>query len=116
MGLSQHFWAYLEKLVSTSEVVLDRPSGSQHPRYPAIVYPLDYGYLKNTRSGDGDGTDVWVGSGAEREITGIVCSVDLAQRDTEIKILLGCTPDDIDIIANFHDRGDQAAIVIRPPQ
>jgi inorganic pyrophosphatase len=116
MGLSQHFWAYLEKLVSTSAVVLDRPRGSQHPRYPEIVYPLDYGYLKNTRAGDGDGTDVWVGSGGQREITGIVCSVDLAQRDTEIKILLGCAADDINIIADFHNRGDQAAIVIRPPQ
>ncbi|MCD6285470.1 MAG: inorganic pyrophosphatase [Anaerolineae bacterium] len=114
MGLGQHFWAYLDKLVSTSEIVLDRPRGSQHPRYPAIVYPLDYGYLKKTRSGDGDGTDVWVGSGGQGEITGVVCSVDLAQRDTEIKILLGCTADDIDIIADFHNRGDQAAIVIRP--
>ncbi|MCJ7550562.1 MAG: inorganic pyrophosphatase [Anaerolineae bacterium] len=99
----------------TSEVVLDRPQGSRHPRHPAIVYPLDYGYLKNTRSGDGDGTDVWVGNGSQREITGIVCSVDVAQRDTEIKILLGCTPDDINIIADFHNRGDQAAIVIRRP-
>ena len=115
MDLNRRFWTYLEELVSTSEVVLDRPRGSQHPRYPAIVYPLDYGYLKNTRSGDGDGTDVWVGNGVEQEITGIVCSVDLAQRDTEIKILLGCTPGDIDIIADFHNRGDQAAIVIRRP-
>ena len=115
MGHHQQFWVYLEKLVSTSEVVLDRPRGSHHPRHPAFVYPLDYGYLKNTRGGDGDGTDVWVGNGVEREITGIVCSVDLVQRDTEIKILLGCTPDDIDIIAGFHNRGDQAAIVIRRP-
>ena len=115
MNLNRQFWAYLEKLVGTSEVVLDRPRGSHHPRYPAIVYPLDYGYLRNTRAADGDGTDVWVGNGAEREITGIVCSVDIAQRDTEIKILLGCTTDDIDIITGFHNRGDQAAILIRRP-
>ena len=115
MDLNQQFWAYLEKLVRTSDVVLDRPQGSHHPRHPAIVYPFDYGYLKNTRAGDGDGTDVWIGNGIEREITGIVCSVDIAQRDTEIKILLGCTLDDIDIIADFHNRGDQAAIVIRRP-
>jgi inorganic pyrophosphatase len=112
---NRRFWTYLEELVRTSEVVLDRPRGSHHPRHPDLVYPLDYGYLKNTRSGDGDGTDVWVGNSVEQEITGIVCSVDLAQRDTEIKILLGCTPDDIDIIADFHNRGDQAAIVIRRP-
>ena len=115
MDLNQQFWAHLEKLVRTSEVVLDRPQGSHHPRYPAVVYPLDYGYLKNTRSGDGGRTDVWVGNGRQREITGIVCSVDIAQRDTEIKILLGCTPNDIDIIAGFQNRGDQAAIVIRRP-
>lgn len=44
-----------------------------------------------------------------------MCSVDIAQRDTDIKILLACTSDDIDIIAGFHNRGDQAVIVVRRP-
>ncbi len=40
------FWKALERLVSESEIVIDRPKGSTHPRYADIVYSVDYGYLK----------------------------------------------------------------------
>jgi len=56
------FWTRLEGLVEQSEVVLDRPKGSVHPRRPGIIYPLDYGYLTGTSGGDGDEVDVWRGS------------------------------------------------------
>ena len=45
-----NFWRYLEELYSQSKVVIDRPKGSVHPRYPQIVYQLDYGYLDGTKS------------------------------------------------------------------
>ncbi len=60
-----NFWHRLDELVETCPVVIDRPAGSTHPRYPDIVYPLDDGYLDGTTSGDGHGIDVWVGD-AER--------------------------------------------------
>ena len=31
--MSEQFWAYLHPLVLTSELIIDRPKGSQHPRY-----------------------------------------------------------------------------------
>lgn len=37
------FWRQLAQLVAESEIVIDRPQGSAHPRYPDFVYPLDYG-------------------------------------------------------------------------
>jgi hypothetical protein len=43
-------------LVRSSELVIERPRGSCHPRHPAIVYPLDYGYLKSTSSSDVHGS------------------------------------------------------------
>jgi inorganic pyrophosphatase len=39
------FWCRLDDLVAHSRLCIDRPRGSPHPRYPAFVYPLDYGYL-----------------------------------------------------------------------
>lgn len=102
------FWSTLDALVAASEVVIDRPRGSAHPRYPAIVYPLDYGYLRGTTAGDGGGIDVWMGSVATRGVTGVIVTVDLAKRDSEIKILLGCTPVEMQTILAWHNNGTQA--------
>ena len=48
------FWEKLNKILNDSELVIDRPKGSTHPKYPKIVFPIDYGYLKNTSGGDGN--------------------------------------------------------------
>ena len=46
----EDFWKALDELVNTSEIVIDRPKGSTHPRFPNFIYRVDYGYLKNTAS------------------------------------------------------------------
>ena len=87
------FWQSLDKLVSESEIVIDRPKGSRHPKYPDCIYPLDYGYLEGTTAMDGGGIDVWKGTGGDY-IDAIICTVDLLKRDSEIKILIGCTEEE----------------------
>ena len=37
------FWEAAEQLVATSEIVIDRPKGSVHPRIPEAIYPVAYG-------------------------------------------------------------------------
>ena len=101
--MEANFWRKLDWLVSTCKLRLDRPKGSVHPRYPAFVYPFDYGYLEGTRSGDGDGIDVWVGSMPEKRVTAVICSVEIEQHDAEIKILLGCTPQEAREILKTHN-------------
>lgn len=100
------FWSVLDRLVAESEVVVDRPRGSTHPRFPDYVYPLDYGYLKGTSSMDGDGIDVWIGSQEPKTIVGVICTVDLLKKDSEIKILLGCTEEEISIVERDHNDSD----------
>ena len=90
---NEDFWEALDALVSTSEIVIDRPKGSTHPKYPDYIYKVDYGYLRDTSSMDGGGIDVWVGSG-EKQIDAIMCIVDLIKKDSEIKILIGCTEEE----------------------
>lgn len=106
------FWASLDRLVAESRIVIDRPRGTPHPRYPDFVYPLDYGYLDGTTAADGGGLDVWVGSQPDRAVTAIVCTVDLVKRDAEIKLLLGCTREEAQIILATHNSGPQAATLI----
>lgn len=97
------FWELLDKLVESSEIVIDRPNGTAHPRYPDFIYEVDYGYLKNSSSPDGDGIDVWVGSDKSRNIDAIICTVDLLKRDSEIKILIGCTEEEKQIVYEYHN-------------
>jgi inorganic pyrophosphatase len=109
------FWNRLNELLKSHDVVIDRPKGSRHPRYPALWYPLDYGYLDGTSSGDGQEIDVWLGRGDRSCLTGVVCTVDLAKQDTEIKLLAGCTHAEVESVLRLHNSGPQSAILIMSP-
>lgn len=41
------------------KVLIDRPLGSKHPKY-GFVYPINYGYVPDTVSGDGEELDAYV--------------------------------------------------------
>ena len=107
------FWRALDSLVDNSEIVIDRPKGTAHPKYPNFIYKVNYGYLKNTSSMDGAGIDVWIGSG-EKKIDAIMCIVDLMKRDSEIKILIGCTEEEKQIVYQTHNETEyMKGILIR---
>ena len=108
----EYFWNALDSLVRDSEIVIDRPKGSHHPRYPELVYPVDYGYLKNTTAMDGSGIDVWRGTKISGEIDAIVCTVDLRKKDSEIKILAGCSAAETNLILQFLNRGLMKGLLI----
>ena len=110
--MENRIWSAIDRLVQTSEVIIDRPKGSAHPRFPSVVYPLDYGYLAGTRSSDLGGIDVWVGTDSEWEVTAMVCTVDLSKSDAEVKFLIGCTNQEALEILKFHNRGEQSALLI----
>lgn len=50
--------------------------------------------MKNTSSIDGDGIDIWRGTDTEQKIDAIMCIIDLLKRNSEIKILIGCTKEE----------------------
>lgn len=107
------FWDIVDRLVATSEILIDRPKGSTHPRYPALIYPLDYGYLAGTTAGDGQGIDVWRGSATGQGVVGVVTTADAFKRDAEVKILLDCTEDEIETITAFLNSGVMGCAVIK---
>jgi len=106
------FWQRLDDLVATSRVVIDRPKGTAHPRYPNFIYPLDYGYLDGTHAMDGGGVDVWVGSLPDKRVTAVVCTVDTVKRDTELKLLLGCTSEEAKVVLRTHNSDLQAGMLV----
>ena len=92
--------------METSNIIIDRPKGSAHPRYTEYIYPLDYGYLDGTSSMDGEGIDVWRGSKSDLTLNAVLCTVDMVKRDSEIKLLLGCTEAEIQTILQFHNQSE----------
>ena len=48
--------SYLGKTV---DVIIDRPLGSTHPKH-GFIYPVNYGYIPNTISGDNEELDVYL--------------------------------------------------------
>ncbi len=109
------FWIHLDELVAGSQIVIDRPKGSADSRFPDYVYPYDYGYLAGTASGDGHGIDVWIGSCPTRRPTAVICSVDLRKRDSEIKVLIGCTDGEAEEILGAHNFGGRSGLLIVRP-
>jgi inorganic pyrophosphatase len=107
------FWEILQELVDTSSILIDRPKGSIHPRFEDLVYPLDYGYLKDSRAGDGAPIDVWFGSSGNRIVDSIICTIDLEKRDAEIKLLVGCTEPEEEVILGFHNNVSMKGILVK---
>ena len=112
MTSSNKFWHQLDQLVAASNLVIDRPQGSAHPRYPQFIYPYDYGYLENTLAADSGGIDVWVGSLPQKTVSAVICTVDMEKRDAEVKILIGCTSHEAQEILKTHNSGPQAGILL----
>ncbi len=112
--VNHEFWEEIIQITTTQQVIIDRPKGQPHPRYPEMICPLDYGYIENTSASDGGGIDVWIGSLETKKLTGILCTFDTLKRDAEIKILLGCSVYDVETIINFHDPAMKILYIPKP--
>ena len=108
------FWQVIDEWVQNGKIVIDRPRGSAHPKFPNFIYPLDYGYLENTASMDGDGIDVWLGTDPARRADAVMCIVDAMKRDSEIKILIGCTREETAAIYEKHNDSEYMKGILIP--
>ncbi len=113
-----HFdWAGWEALILKNGFTLDRPYRSPHPRYPEIIYPINYGYVNGTTSSDGDEVDIFVGSAANG-LVGLLMTTDYGRGDREIKLLYHCTPEEIYLtngFINFDRHLMEGTLVLRHP-
>ena len=117
-------WVAWEDLLRTRGVTLDRPRHMPHPRYPAVVYPLDYGYVAGTLGTDGEGLDVFVGTAdgtgdrPDLGLVGLLLTTDHRRGDREAKLLYRCTPAEVYTAHGFisYDRRLlESVLVMRQP-
>ncbi|WP_416327547.1 Inorganic pyrophosphatase [[Eubacterium] hominis] len=107
------FWQKLDTLYLSGKLVVDQPKNSSHYKYSNLVYPVDYGYLSDT-AGDGQSPiDVFKGSEKTNLVQAVAVSVDILKKDCEIKLLIGCTEDEIYEILEFLNQTEfQKAILV----
>jgi len=70
-------------------VVIDRPLGSKHPDHD-LIYPINYGFIPGTLSGDGEEIDAYVIGEFEplKQFNGIVIAVIERKDDNEFKLVV----------------------------
>ena len=107
------FWENLDKLVQENTLIIDRPKNSAHPRYPDSIYPVDYGYLEGTHSGDGHGIDVWRGTLPDNTVQAFLVTVDMIKKDSEIKLVVGCTEEEINLLYPYTKSYSMASIIVK---
>lgn len=98
---------FLGKIVT---VKMDRPLGSKHPKH-GFLYPINYGFIPNTISGDGEELDAYVLGVFEPidEFEGKVIAIIHRTNDDDDKLIVcdKCryfTDEQIDVLTEFQER------------
>ena len=105
---------YIGKLV---KVKIDRPMGSKHPKH-GFIYPVNYGYVPNTVSGDGEEIDCYVLGIFEpiEEFEGKCIAVIHRTNDNDDKLIIvpkekEYSNDEIMVLTEFQERFFESIII-----
>ena len=105
---------YLNKTVT---IKIDRPMGSRHPKH-GFFYPVNYGFVPNTTSGDGEELDAYLLGVFEpvETYTGKVIAIIHRTNDDDDKLIIApedktYTPDQIRALTEFQERFFKSEII-----
>jgi inorganic pyrophosphatase len=110
---NEEFFQALEKLIEGNGITIDRPKGKAHPRFPDLIYPLQYGYINGTLSQDGQGIDLFRGDDPSVGVVGVAVTVDNVKRDAEVKVLYRCTEENIQTAMKMVTHEPMRALLVR---
>ncbi len=107
-------YTYIEKIV---KVKIDRPLGSKHPKH-GFTYLVNYGYVPNTISGDGEELDCYVLGIKEpvNEFEGKCIAVIHRTNDDDDKLIIApegkeFTDEEIRKLTNFQEQYFESKII-----
>lgn len=105
-------------LGATIDVEFDRPLGSVHPKFPDMIYPVNYGFVPNTKAGDGDEIDVYYLSSDKplKKVTATCIGYVHRHDDNEDKLIATdgalMTKDEIETKLDFQEKWFQHDIIL----
>jgi len=86
-----NFWTNLDKIFKKSEIIIDYKKGERYKDYKNIICPVDFGHLQSNWEKD-EQLDILIGSDKKNnKIKIILCSIDMTNKYSDIKILYQCT-------------------------
>ena len=98
---------YLEKII---KIKIDRPFGSKHPKH-GFMYPVNYGFVPNTISGDNEELDAYLLGVFEpvSEYVGKCIAIIHRKNDNDDKLVIvpkekNYTNDQIDALTEFQEQ------------
>ena len=107
---------YLNEIL---EIKIDRPMGSKHPKH-GFIYPVNYGYVPNTISGDGEELDAYVLGAYEplETFTGKCIAIIHRTNDNDDKLVIvpeskTFTNEEIKVLTDFQEQYFKSTI-LRP--
>lgn len=105
---------YLNKTIS---IKIDRPMGSRHPKH-GFFYPINYGFVPNTTSGDGEELDAYLLGVFEpvETYTGKCIAIIHRTNDNDDKLIIvpedkSYTSDQIRALTEFQERFFESEII-----
>lgn len=105
---------FLDKKVT---VKMDRPMGSKHPKHN-FIYPVNYGYIPDTLSDDGEELDAYVLGVFEplESFTGTCIAIIHRTNDNDDKLVVvpenrSFTDDEIKVLTEFQERFFESEII-----
>ncbi len=107
---------YLGQMVN---VKMDRPLGSKHPKH-GFEYPVNYGFIPNTVSGDGEELDAYV-LGEDKPLDtfeGVVIAIIHRTNDNDDKLIVAgkgknFTDEQIRNLTHFQEQYFES-VILRP--
>ena len=116
--MKSNTFKYIGKEVN---VIVDRPLGSSHPNYPESIYMVNYGYVPNTLSGDGEELDCFILGEYKplKEYKGECIAVIHRKEDDDDKLIVvpkgkTFTNKEIRVLTDFQERYFQSEIIRNP--
>ena len=106
-----------EYLNKTITIKIDRPMGSRHPKH-GFFYPVNYGFVPNTTSGDGEELDAYLLGVFEpvETYTGKCIAIIHRTDDNDDKLIIipkdkSYTLDQIRALTEFQERFFESGII-----
>ncbi len=107
----------LDYLGQVLDVKIDRPFGTKHPKH-GFIYPVNYGYVPGTISGDGEELDCYILGVFEpvNSFTGKCIAIIHRTNDNDDKLVLvpedkNYTDDQIRALTEFQERFFESEIL-----
>lgn len=86
-----NFWNNLDKILKKSKIIIDYKKGERFNGHKNITCPVNFGHLESDWKDD-EQLDILMGSDKEtKEIDTILCTMDMVNKVSDIKILYQCT-------------------------